>query len=101
MWFYIYFKLSFVVLFQSKSCFNKSERFLNEKDIYGSFSFVLLGLAFMFGNVSVKSFEEIGSVGGELVLGRLVVTDFIQNDFFVMDFYNFLCVVFMFFYFFL
>ncbi len=59
------------------------------------FSFVLLGLAFMFGNVSVKSFEEIGNSGGELVLGRLVVTDFIQNDFSlwisIISFVLFLC----------
>ena len=45
------------------------------------FSLILLGIGLIFGNISLASYEELGKSGGMLVLGKLVVTNFIKNDF--------------------
>ncbi|MFA5838495.1 MAG: hypothetical protein WC849_00955 [Candidatus Paceibacterota bacterium] len=66
-----------------------------KKILLALFSLILLGIGLMFGNISLASFEEMGKPGGMLVLGKLVVTNFIKNDFslwiFIISLTLFLC----------
>lgn len=52
-----------------------------KKILLGLFSLILLGLVLVFGSLGIESFKEIGGKGGELIMGKMVITDFIQNNF--------------------
>lgn len=52
-----------------------------KKILLALFSLIFLCLGLMFANIGITSFGEMGRYGGMLVLGKLVVTNFIKNDF--------------------
>lgn len=45
------------------------------------FSLIFLSLGLIFANIGISSFKEMGKPGGMLIFGKLVVKDFIKNDF--------------------
>ena len=52
-----------------------------KKVIWVLFCLLALFVGFIFANISFTTFEEIGKPGGILVIGRSVVTGFLETDF--------------------